>query len=177
MIEPEEYMEKYGVDALRMGLISGTANGKDFAFPQDKVISFRNFTNKIWNMARFMMLMSEGKEIPEFSKKLDLTEEDKNILSGLDELIKNVDKSLEKFRFADAGDSIYHFMWNELADKYIEDVKNRENKEVGLSVLKHTYLDCIKLLHPFMPFVTEAIWSEIMGNDKEMLAASEWPKA
>lgn len=181
MIEPEEYIENYGVDALRMGLIIGTANGKDFAFPRDKVIAYRNFTNKIWNMARFMMMMFEGQEkVLEF-EKLDnskMNETDLALLEGLNDLIKTVDKNLEKYRFADAGEGIYHFMWDVLASEYIEQVKNREDKEVALSVLRHVYLESIKLLHPFMPFITEAVWDElkVISDCEGLLAGTAWPK-
>ncbi len=185
IINPDEYMEKYGVDALRMGLISGTANGKDFAFPKDKVIGYRNFTNKIWNMARFMLMMMDKYEeennstaIPEYEKlnKNDLTDEDRTMINGLNELIRSVDNSLEIFRFADAADAIYHYMWDELAAKCIESVKVREDKRIALSVLRHIFKECLKLLHPFMPFVTEAVWEKVSEQDNSLLALTSWPK-
>ncbi len=183
VINPEEYQEQYGTDALRMGLISGTANGKDFAFPRDKVIAFRNFANKLWNMARFMLMMIEeleksGKKIEtEEVEKLDLKLEDKEILKSMKEVIKDVNKNLGKYRFSDAADEIYQFMWHEVADKYIEQVKTREDKEVALSVLMKVFSDGIKILHPFMPFVTEAVWENlpVVGRN-EMLVSSSWPK-
>jgi valyl-tRNA synthetase len=180
VINPEEYMEKYGVDALRMGLISGTANGKDFNFPHDRIIGYRNFTNKIWNMARFMLLMFEDAEnVRFFSKDLEqqLKAEDREILENLNKLISTVDKNLEKYRFADAGEAIYHFMWEELASKYIEQVKNRDDKDTALSVLRYVYLNCLKLLHPFMPFITEAIWSKMPKDSDKDLATETWPEA
>src|SRR6185437_1730439 len=176
VINPDEYIEQYGVDALRMGLISGTANGKDFNFPKDRVIAFKHFANKIWNMGRFLLLMREEykKEIPEYSEKLRIKGEDKQVIKGLEKLIKSVDISLEKFRFADAADAIYHFMWHEIADKYIENVKLREDKDVALSVLTYVYVACLKLLHPFMPFVTEAIYQQMPGHG-ESLMIEKWP--
>jgi len=184
VINPEEYRNEYGTDALRMGLIAGTANGKDFAFPKDKVIAYRNFANKIWNMARFMNLMFEqyekeqGGEIPWADEIKDKwTDEDKNILSGLNKTIVLVDESLEKYRFFDASEAIYHFMWEDLAAKYIEQVKGREDKDVALSVLRHVLINCMKLLHPFMPFVTEEIWGYIPRKRNEPLVISTWPKA
>jgi len=190
VINPEEYITEYGVDALRMGLISGTANGKDFAFPKDRVIAYKHFANKIWNMARFMQLMEE--ELPRHPGKpkvhpesissssqaqprdLDLQPEDKEILKNLHKLIKSVDTSLEKFRMADGAEAIYQFMWHDLADKYIEKVKDRTDKEVALSVLRHVYITSLKLLHPFMPFVTEEIWGQITKGEKPLIIQS-WP--
>ncbi|OGC70318.1 valine--tRNA ligase [candidate division WWE3 bacterium RIFOXYC1_FULL_39_7] len=185
VINPEDYIAEYGVDALRMGLISGTANGRDFNFPKDKILGYRNFANKIWNMTRFMLMMMEKEDftkyedLPEYSKDAAKTysEEEKEIVKGLNSLIKQVDKNLEKYRFADAGEAIYQFMWHEIADKYIEYVKNLEDKRVALGLLRHVMLNCLKLLHPFMPFVTEAIWQEIPRNVARDLADSDWPEA
>lgn len=179
IINPEEYIDQYGVDALRMGLISGTANGKDFVFPKDKVIAYKHFANKIWNMGRFLLLMEEqyGKEIPSFQnlEKKKLTTEDKEIIKQLTTLINIVEKELERFRFADAGEAIYHFMWHTLADKYIEQVKTREDKDIALSVLLHVYTTCIKLLHPFMPFVTEEIYQHMPRHGKSLMI-EKWPE-
>ncbi len=177
VINPEEYIEQYGVDALRMGLISGTANGKDFSFPKDRVIAYKHFANKIWNMARFMLMMQEqyGKEVAMYTEDIQVKPEDKEILKSLATLIKSVDTSLEKFRMADAAEAIYQFMWHELADKYIEQVKNREDKDIALSVLRYVYTTSLKLLHPFMPFVTEEVWGEL--SKEEPLIIQPWPLA
>lgn len=179
IINPEEYIEEFGVDALRMGLIAGTANGKDFNFPRDRVIAFKHFANKIWNMARFILMLVDQfeKDLPEFDQidPESLTREDKEILENTDKLIKSVNKFLVKYRFADAGEEIYQFMWHQIADNYIESIKNREDKEIGLSVLMHIYCICLKLLHPFMPFVTEEIWSNLGQPEKSIMIAS-WPK-
>jgi valyl-tRNA synthetase len=180
IINPEQYIEQYGVDALRMGLIAGTANGKDFNFPKDRVIAYKHFGNKIWNMGRFIKMMQEqwGKEIPEFDDldKNKMTKEDTQIIKDLNSLIKMVDRELEKFRFADAAESIYQFMWHEVADKYIEHVKNREDKDIALSALLHVYMTSLKLLHPFMPFVTEEIYQTFQGRDKSIMI-EPWPKS
>ncbi len=178
VINPEEYVEQYGVDALRMGLIAGTANGKDFNFPKDRVIAYKHFSNKIWNMGRFLLMMREqwDKEIPRFEDldKKSLNDEDKKILNGLNKQIEGVEGFLNKFRFADAGEFIYQFMWHEVADSYIEHVKVREDKDVALSVLTHVYMTSLKLLHPFMPFVTEAIYQQ-MPDHGESIMIEEWP--
>lgn len=178
VINPDEYMEQYGVDALRMGLIAGTATGKDFSFPKDKIVGYRNFGNKLWNMARFYLMMAEkfNKEIIWYEPKMKgLSESDKDILGKLNETITSVDGLLSKFRFAEAGDTIYHFMWDEVAAKYLEEVKSREDLNVALPVLRHIILTGLKLLHPFMPFVTEAIWGEMPKENKEMLIMTSWP--
>lgn len=181
VINPEEYIEEYGVDALRMGLISGTANGKDFAFPKDRVVAYKHFGNKMWNMARFMLLMMEqyGKDVPLYAEtmKKQLQPEDKAILKNVSKLIKSVDASLAKFRMADAAEAIYQFTWHEVADTYIEHVKTREDKAVALSVLRHVYIQCLKLLHPFMPYITEEIWGLIPGTSEKPLMIASWPEA
>ena len=175
VLDPLDYIEEYGADALRMGLISGTANGKDFAFPKDKVIAYRNFANKLWNMARFMLIMTdslkekEDKDVIIYEDdKSSLNDVDKEILEGLKTLVINVNMNLKRYRFSDASDLIYQFMWHELADKYIEHVKNREDKDVALGVLMYVFKEGLKTLHPFMPFVTEAIWENLPKTDKDM---------
>lgn len=178
VINPDEYMEQYGVDALRMGLIAGTATGKDFSFPKDKVLGYRNFANKLWNMTRFYHMMVEKAEVeiewyePEME---GLTETDTEVLGKLTDTIKATDELLSKFRFAEAAETIYHFMWDEVAARYIEQLKERKDMEIALSVLRHVLLTGLKLLHPFMPFVTEAIWKEMPRKHGEMLIVSKWP--
>lgn len=179
VIDPLDYVEEYGVDALRMGLISGTANGKDFSFPRDKVIAYRNFANKIWNMTRFMLIMMEDVVVPFYDgvSTDDLNDTDKSILTGLKSLKIGVQSNLESYRFADASDRIYHFMWDDLASVYIEHVKNRDDKALALSVFRYVFLECLKLLHPFMPFITEELWQNIdkPGDEPELLIEALWP--
>ena len=185
VIDPLDYIEEYGADALRMGLISGTANGKDFAFPKDKVIAYRNFANKLWNMARFMlMMMGDFEEGTVFDySKIDhssLSSTDLELLESLKKLISNVNANLERYRFSDASDLIYQFMWHEIADKYIEHVKGLSGGEkiTSLSVLRYVYVTGLKLLHPFMPFVTESIWENILKfeGEEDLLLSSNWPQ-
>ncbi len=189
-VDPIDMVKEYGADALRLGLISGTYNGKDFAFPKDKVIAFRNFSNKLWNMARFIDIMvtkhtSEGgyenenhqpKIKPLDEVKHNLNDEDKTLLSDLDRLIKETDANLEKYRFADAAENLYHFVWERLASQYIESVKARTDQGVALSVLIHVFKTSLKLLHPFMPFVTEEIWTNMKDENEVALIVTEWPK-
>lgn len=180
VVNPEDYVEQYGVDALRMGLIAGTANGKDFNFPKDRVIAYKHFGNKIWNMGRFILMMREqwGKPIPQYTEVAakKFTKEDKAVLKDLKILIKKVDTELEKFRFADAAEAIYQFMWHTIADVYIEQIKEREDKDVALAVLQHVYMTNLKLLHPFMPFITEAIYQQ-MPDHGESIMIEPYPTA
>lgn len=157
-----------------MGLISGTANGKDFAFPKDRVIAYKHFANKLWNMGRFLLMMREqyGKPVPAYdaiTMKKQLTTDDKELLKGMKHLVKSVDTSLGKFRFADAAEAIYQFMWHEVADKYIELAKQREDKDIALSVLTHVFITGLKMLHPFMPFVTEEIYQQMPDHGESIM--------
>ena len=180
VIDPLEYIEKYGADALRMGiLVGGNTAAKNTSFSEGKIKGYRNFANKIWNMARFINIMFENFEgevvldVEQAKKKLK--KEDKALLKELDELIVAVSKNLDKYRFMDAGDAVYHFIWHRLADEYIEHVKDREDKEIALGVLRYSYMQCLKLLHPFMPFVTEKIWQNLPSAPKEPLITADWP--
>lgn len=173
VINPDEYLEQYGADALRMGLVAGTATGKDFAFPKDKIVGYRNFGNKLWNMARFYLLMAD-KNSEKSPVKSEKSKEDEKILNELNETIKKTDELLSKFRFAEAGETIYHFMWDEVANTYLESIKERSDQEAALVVLREVLVTGLKLLHPFMPFVTEAIWKEL-SPESGMLISSEWP--
>ena len=184
VIDPLDYIDEYGADALRMGLISGTVNGRDFAFPRDKVIAYRNFANKLWNMARFMIIMMENSHGENFyfdeNLNISLGNFDQEMLEKMKKLISSVTASLERYRFADAAEMIYQFMWHEVADKYIEHVKGLDGnqKTVSLSVLRHVFVKGLVLLHPFMPFVTEAIWENIPKFDGEpdLLVQQKWPE-
>ena len=125
-----------------------------------------------------MLVDKNNEEIKEFNfNNLELNEADKEIISNLNNTIKGVNDSLENFRFSEAGELIYHFVWDEVASKYVEDVKQRngESLTIGLSILTHVFATSLKLLHPFMPFVTEAIWQELPGNKDKMLIIESWP--
>ncbi|HOD01378.1 MAG TPA: valine--tRNA ligase [bacterium] len=185
VIDPLDYIEEYGADALRMGLISGTANGRDFAFPKDKVIAYRNFANKLWNMARFILMMmgdyDNGTDFSFDEKNVDaLGDLDKLMLEKMKKLTVGVTASLERYRFADSAEMIYQFMWHEVADKYIEYVKglDGEQKIASLSVLRYVFVKGLMLLHPFMPFVTEAIWENIpkFDGESDLLIREKWPE-
>lgn len=185
VINPDEYQKEYGTDALRMGLISGTANGKDFNFPRDKIIAYRNFANKLWNLARFLEMqagqlnvLARASRVNTANQESATTKQDKAILKKLDSLIKKTTTNLEKYRFAQAAEDIYHFVWNDFASEYIETMKSREDKEQALQTAITVFTTSLKLLHPFMPFVTEAIWGQLSEGQrgKELLMVSSWPK-
>lgn len=186
VINPDEYQTEYGTDALRIGLISGTATGQDFNFPHDKIIGYKKFITKIWNMARFILIMRErqAETIPDFTDVAisDYTDQDREILEKLDLTIQAVDENLTKYRFDDAAETLYQFVWHDIADVYLEDVKNREtNAPFGLAVLSHVFISSLKLLHPFMPFVTEKIYQSFKEEnvlskaDSDVLMVAEWP--
>jgi valyl-tRNA synthetase len=183
VINPLEMVDKYGADALRMALTYGVSPASDVVMSDDKVRSMRNFANKVWNIGRFI---SQGFEntnnVPFYYPDLKgLTKEDKAIVKDLGKLIKKVTKYLEDYRFDMAAESIYHFLWHKFADGYIEYAKGRvnQNDPAILATLRHVYLNCLKLLHPFMPFVTESVWQEMKGLRKfpeDMLITTSWPK-
>mgnify|MGYP006413034975 FL=1 len=178
VINPIELVDKYGADAFRMSLLFGNGEGGRVPLSDDKVRAMRNFSNKLWNMARFYLMMADGKEIPYFDPSLPpatLGTKDKEILARLDEVIAKMTKLLDKFRFSEAADMIYHFLWHEVASSYIEHVKGRKDQKVALSILRYVFLKGIMLLHPFMPFVTEAIWQEMPRKCTCNLITSKWP--
>ena len=181
VINPIEVVEKYGADALRMALIFGASPGSDIALGDDKFRAMRNFANKLWNIGRYLssQLPAKYSQIPTFSPKLkDLKAEDKKIAKDLDELIESVTKNLNQYRFDFAAEALYHFVWHRFADEYLEASKERTQAKdpAALSTLRHVYLNCLKLLHPLMPFVTEEIWSKIPKKDKKPLIIAPWPK-
>lgn len=184
VINPLEILDKYGADALRMSLIAGAGAGNDQNYSEDKVKGYRNFANKIWNIGRFIqMVYSEtnlndkiGFEVP---KKLNT--EDKKLIRDLNNLITKTTKLIENYKLNSAIEEIYKFAWNKLADIYIE--KNKDKAFKGdfstLWTLRHTYTTILKLLHPFAPFVTESIWSELSDlteNKNKLLITSSWPE-
>jgi len=183
VVNPIEIIEQYGADALRAGLITGgDISARYTPFDIDKIKGYRNFANKIWNMARYILVMIE--EEPDIFDKdetfnKDITEKDKTIKKKSIQLNNKVTSLIEIYQYNKACESIYQFMWNDLASSYIEDIKNRENKSIALKMyLLPVFKDCLKLLHPFMPFVTEAIWQELPKDkgESELLIVESWPE-
>jgi len=180
VINPIEMVDKYGSDALRMGLLWGALVENDVALSEDKINGQRKFANKVWNIARFVL--SNKSEIT--NSKLQITNvDDKWILNELNKTIIVVTKSLDSYKLNEAGEEIYDFIWHKFADIYIEKTKEKDGEMFGIKqsaipTLNHVLITSLKLLHPFMPFVTEQIWSEIKSIRKypeSLLITSEWP--
>ena len=179
-IDPLDIIEEYGADALRYSLVVGNTPGNDLRFFEKKVLTYRNFANKIWNATRFIFMNLEDNKNYKLNFE-NLLLEDKWILSRYNETIGEIEKNLEKFEFGLAANKLYDFVWEEFCDWYIELVKPRlynddtEVKDNALSVLVTVLTGIIKLLHPFMPFITEEIYS-YMPNKKDMLINEVWPE-
>ena len=179
-IDPLEIIDKYGADALRLTLITGNAPGNDMRFYNERVEASRNFANKIWNASRFIM-MNMGDESPYKPEESALEPVDKWILSKCNTLIKDVTDNMEKYELGVAVQKVYDFIWDEFCDWYIEMVKPRlytdtdaSTKNAALWTLKHVCIESLKLLHPYMPFVTEEIFTTIQ-DEEESIMISKWP--
>lgn len=178
-IDPLDVIDKYGADALRLTLITGNAPGNDMRFYWERVEASRNFANKIWNASRFIMMNMEkagGKEV----SIEQLTQADRWILSKVNALAKEVTENLEKYEMGIAADKLNHFIWEEFCDWYIEMVKPRlwkdedATKEAALWTLKTVLIQSLKLLHPYMPFITEEIFCNLQ-EEEESIMISQWP--
>ncbi len=179
-IDPLEIIEKYGADALRLTLITGNAPGNDMRFYYERVEANRNFGNKIWNASRFIMMNMEGKEVTT-PAAADLEPVDKWILSKLNNVIKEVTDNMENYELGIAVQKVYDFIWDEFCDWYIEMVKprlyasdNQVSSNAALWTLKTVLIDALKLLHPYMPFITEEIFCTLQ-NEEESIMISSWP--
>ena len=184
-IDPLEVIDKYGADALRLTLITGNAPGNDMRFYWERVESSRNFANKVWNASRFMLMNFEqaaekGISIDGVSLA-DLTQADKWILSKMNRLTKDVTENIDKYELGIAVSKIYDFIWEEFCDWYIEMVKPRlyndedKTKAAVLWTLKTVLINALKLLHPYMPFITEEIFCNVQ-NEEESIMISKWPE-
>ncbi|MEK9176799.1 MAG: class I tRNA ligase family protein, partial [Patescibacteria group bacterium] len=178
VISPLNVTEKFGTDALRMGLVVGNTPGTDLNLDPQKVGAYKKFANKLWNIARF--ILTETEDFDPASKPA-VTSTDSALLARLDEMAKDVTGDLENFRYHLAAEKLYHYVWHELADKVIEESKPilkgddaaaRASRQHALLAMLETSL---KLLHPFMPFLTEEIWQSMPRKDAELLMVSPWP--
>ena len=180
-IDPLEVIDKYGADALRLTLMTGNAPGNDMRFYWERVEASRNFANKVWNASRFIMMNLEGKTVTEPSID-QLQEVDRWILSKLNTLAQEVTDNMEKFELGIAVQKIYDFIWDEFCDWYIEMAKIRiwaaesdpEAANVALWTLRTVLTEALKLLHPYMPFITEEIYCTLLPEE-ESIMISDWP--
>lgn len=169
-IDPLEMINKYGADALRFGLLLGVAPGNDSRFYEEKLEHTRNFANKVWNVARYILTSNKEIETPQ-STPIVHNVTDHWILFELNNLIIQITKNLNHSEFSAAAEEIKTFIWNDLADWYLEINKITKNQE---TVLLFVLTNILKLLHPFMPFITEEIWSKI--DNKQLLMVEKWPE-
>ena len=179
-IDPLEIIDQYGADALRLTLVTGNAPGNDMRFYYERVEASRNFANKVWNASRFIMMNLERADIPETMEPGQLTDADKWILSKANRLALEVTENMDKYELGIAVSKIYDFIWEEFCDWYIEMVKPRlysetdTTKSAALWTLKTVLIQALKLLHPFMPFITEEIFCTL-HSEEETIMTSAWP--
>ena len=180
-IDPLEIIDQYGADALRLTLITGNAPGNDMRFYMERVEASRNFANKVWNASRFIMMNLEKAEVPGEMPKDQLTAADKWILSKANTLAKEVTENMDKYELGIAVQKVYDFIWEEFCDWYIEMVKPRlyndgdTTKSAALWTLKTVLVNALKLLHPYMPFITEEIFCTLQ-SEEESIMISKWPE-
>ncbi len=180
-IDPLEIIDQYGADALRLTLMTGNAPGNDMRFYMERVEASRNFANKVWNASRFIMMNLEKAEVPAEMDVSRLTSADKWILSKVNTLAQDVTENLDKYELGIAVQKVYDFIWEEFCDWYIEMVKPRlysetdETKAAALWTLKTVLGNALKLLHPYMPFITEEIFCTLCPQE-ESIMISQWPQ-
>ena len=179
VVNPMDLIEQYGADALRFALVYGTSLGNDQALSYPKMEAARKFTNKLWNMGRFIEMkrtQSAKRKVQNFEELLLLAkhETDKEWVGKVQELSNGITKYIDNYQFNLAAERLYEFIWHEFADKYIEDVKNRIDED-SFIILNSLFLHLLQLLHPFMPFVTEEMYQLLTKSDKPLIVES-WPR-
>jgi valyl-tRNA synthetase len=182
-IDPLDMIEKYGADALRMGLLIGAAIGSDISFDESRVKGYKHFANKLWNITRFVLENTEGSG----AAQIPLEAADELLKKQFDELAADVTRDMEEYRVYLAAEKLYHYAWHELADKILEDSKTvlgtaktpsdapEQLKDSKKAVLSYLLDRTIRMLHPFMPFVTEEIWQSMPSKDAKFLMVARWP--
>ncbi|MPM30496.1 Valine--tRNA ligase [bioreactor metagenome] len=179
VIDPLVMSNQYGADALRMALVIGVAPGSDISLSEDKIRAQRNFVNKIWNASRFVEMLIDRlnpKKVSLEINKSKLLDVDKDILAKLNKIISSTTKNLENYRFGQTSEDLYQFFWKDFCDVYIESAKDRG--EETIPVLLTVLITSLKLLHPFIPFVTETVYQDLISKynlPKELLISSSWP--
>jgi len=177
-IDPVEMSTKFGTDAERITLIVANTPGTDFKISEDKIRGYKNFANKIWNVTRFVLSNVEGFDVDE---KPEIVAENQKQIDELNETIKDITKDIDEYRFYMASEKIYHYFWHNFADIIIEQSKapifgtDEKAKKSAQWTTYHILINSLKLLHPFMPFVTEEIWGNLPHKNKKLLMVEEWP--
>ncbi len=177
-IDPVDMAAKYGMDAVRVSLIAGMAPGTDSRISEDKIRGYKNFANKIWNIARFILENTEGVKL---SQEKLVTARDAELISDFDGVVNAVTENLENYRIDLAAERLYHYLWDELAAVIVEESKpilkgeQTTEKESRQQLLLILLTNSLKLLHPFMPFVTEEIWQHLPQKESDLLMVAEWP--
>lgn len=179
VVSPVEMVAKYGADAVRFGLLIGSAAGSDIPMPEEKIIGGRNFANKLWNISRFVQLMCQEQSFQAVKDGASLSVQsshNQRILAELKTATQEVSNHLDTFRFAQALQTVHEFAWHQFADVYIEEAK-AELTEETLTTLVQVLSRVLKLAHPFMPFVTEAIWQQmpLLKQEADQLITAAWP--
>lgn len=170
VIDPNVVLAEFGSDALRMGIIAGRSPGDSAAYSQAKILAGRNFANKLWNIARFAEGLLEEKK-PNVAHAKPITPADHWVLNNLQQAVNDISLHLDAYRISEAYETMYHFIWDDVADWYVEASKCELNPDLLLFVLE----SCLKLAHPFAPFVTETIWQTLEMTGDSLLATEQWP--
>ncbi len=169
-VDPVGLVEKYGTDALRFGLAYQNTGVQDLRFGEDNIMMGKKFANKIWNIARYVL----GKAGPEYDFNPDRDIAGAPVISKFKKVVGETEKAINGYKFGQAAHLIYDFVWHDFADKYIEETKNKDDRETK-DTLMYVLVNSLKLLHPFMPFITEEIWSILPVKNKKLLIIEKWP--
>jgi len=179
VIDPLTLTEKYGTDAFRIGMVVGNTPGTSLSLSEDKIRAYKNYANKLWNITRFVLSSTSDIEYNEDFK--NYAKQEKELTKEIDNLIIEISKEMDEYKFYLVGEKIYHYTWSRFADIIIEDSKNiilngnKEEKDSRKQFLINTLSKILKILHPFMPFVTEEIWSIMPNKNKTLLIVEKWP--
>ncbi|MDX1608149.1 MAG: valine--tRNA ligase [Candidatus Spechtbacterales bacterium] len=178
VIDPLGVVEEYGTDALRMALLTNTTPGRDPVLNMEQVRGYRNFSTKLWNVTRFLLM-----NVDAYSTSAKEGKEEKKMQKEIKATAKSVTKNMEKYRYAQAAEEVYHYAWHRFADELLEESKeiifgdDAQEKSKRVTALINAWADVLKLLHPFMPFVTEELYGHLPIEDKKMLIIEKWPEA
>jgi len=180
-IDPIDMIEKYGTDALRMSLLVAVAPGQDIKFNEEKIKAYKKFSNKIWNIARFIYSNTENFDYDNFDTK-NLSDYEKENLQKFDNLVSEITQEMKEYKLYLTSEKLYHYVWHELADKILEECKDAlmdkttpEDKTNKQYMLLNLFEKTLKTLHPFMPYITEEIWKDFPKQNKQLLIIEQWP--